>query len=190
MQVLQSVLLVPNVLVLMPMMPSGMPRSYTSGVSAIPHDRREKTNVFQKILVAVDGSKQASHAVEVAADLAKRYQAAVYLVHAIRDLSLPQEILEMIAAGEITESRREILEDSADIILDNAAKQCQAAGLPDVRREILFGDPATEITGYAEEHGVNLIVVGYRGLATETDVLGGVTRKLLSMTKVSCLVVR
>ena len=146
--------------------------------------------MFERILVGVDGSEYASRAVDVAADLAGRYQAEVFLVHAIRDLSLPKEILDMIAAGEVTESRLEILEDSAEIILDNAEQQLEEAGLTDVQRAIIFGDPAAQIAAYAEEQAADLIVVGYRGLASDSDLLGSVARKLLHVTGVSCLVVR
>lgn len=146
--------------------------------------------VFKRILVGVDGSKHASRAVEAAVDLAGRYQASVFLVHVIRDLSLPKEILQMIAAGEVTESRLEILQDSAEIILDNAAQQFEEAGLADVQSDFIFGDPATQIATHAEEHDVDLIVVGYRGLASDSNLLGSVARKLLHVTGVSCLVVR
>ncbi len=146
--------------------------------------------MFKRILVGVDGSKHAERAVEAAVDLAARYQATVFLVHVIRDLSLPKEIMQMIAAGEVLESRLEILEDSADIILDSASEKFRAAGLTDIQRSILFGDPAAQIARHAEEQNADLIVVGYRGLTTEDDLLGGVVRKLLHVTKVSCLVVR
>ncbi len=146
--------------------------------------------MFKKILVGVDGSRYASQAVEVAIDLARCHQASVILVHAIRDLSLPKEILQMIQAGEVTQSRLEILQDSAEIILDNAAEKFKEAGLTGIQREVIFGDPAVQIARYAEEQGADLIVVGYRGLATEGNLLGGVARKLLHVAGVSCLVVR
>jgi len=76
--------------------------------------------MFKKILVAVDGSRHSKRAVEAAIDLTKRYQASVTLLHVIRDMPLPAEILEMIAAGEVTESRMEILQNSAEIILGNS----------------------------------------------------------------------
>ncbi|MBS1252680.1 MAG: TRAP-T-associated universal stress protein TeaD [Anaerolineales bacterium] len=146
--------------------------------------------MFERILVAVDGSRYSRYAAEAAVDLAERYQASVWIVHAIRDFSLPEEILQMMRAGEITESRREILEDSAEIILETAAKHFEEAGYSDVQTEFVYGDPATTIAKYAEDHDADLIVVGYRGLQGEGDFLGGVARKLLHATSISCLVVR
>ncbi len=146
--------------------------------------------MFKKILVAVDGSRHSKRAVEAAIDLTKRYQASVTLLHVIRDMPLPKEILEMIAAGEVTESRREILENSAEIILGNAQEKFQEVGLSDVRTEYVIGDPAFKIADYAAKNGVDLIVIGHRGLGTRGEMLGSMARKLLNMTQVSCLVIR
>ena len=95
----------------------------------------------------------------------------------------------MIARGEVTESRMEILQDSAEIILQNAYERFQAAGFTQVKSDFVVGDPASRILEYAENNGVDLIVIGHRGLGTEAGFLGSVVRKLVNMTKISCLVV-
>jgi nucleotide-binding universal stress UspA family protein len=151
---------------------------------------RRLIKMFRRILVPVDGSEYASHAVEVAIDLAKRYQASVFLLHVIRDFALPKEIIGMIKAGEITESRRELLENSAEIILSSASEQCDGAGLLDVTSEYITGDPASRIVEYAEQKGVDLIVIGHHGLGPHDGLLGGVARKLTNISTTSCLVVR
>ena len=63
--------------------------------------------MITKVLVPVDGSKYSRHAVEAAGDVAKRYREPVRLLRVIRDMSLPREIMDMIATGEVTASRRE-----------------------------------------------------------------------------------
>jgi nucleotide-binding universal stress UspA family protein len=147
--------------------------------------------MFKKILVAVDGSKYSNHAVEVAVDLAKRYQTAVLLLHVIRNLSLPEEILEMMARGEVTESRLELLQDSAEIILDNAREKFVQAGLPVEKSEFIIGPPASTIAAYGEENGADLIILGHRGISSEgEELLGGVARKLTNISRISCLVVK
>ena len=145
--------------------------------------------MYKKLLIPVDGSPHSNRAVEAAGRLAECCDASVYLVHVIRDLSLPKEILQMMAAGEVTASRMQILQDSAEIILENAQKKLQAAGITDVESEILFGDPASLILTAAQERGTDLIVLGHRGLAPSETLLGGVTRKILNRTTISCLVV-
>lgn len=146
--------------------------------------------MFKKILVAVDGSSHSKRAIDAAIDLTKHYQASVLLLHVIRDFSLPKELIEMISAGEVTASRREILEDSAEIMLGDARGKFQEAGLSDITSDFLIGDPATTIADYAEKNGANLIVIGHRGLGTHGNMLGSMARKLTNLTTVSCLIVR
>jgi len=145
--------------------------------------------MFKTILVPVDGSPSSKRAVDVAADLAACHQSSVILLHVIPDLPLPKEILEMIAAGEVTESRSEILKTSAEIILRDAQERFAKAGLSDVRGEFIMGDPARKILEYAVNNTVDLIVLGHRGLDTQSNMLGSVSRKLVNMTDKSCLVV-
>ncbi len=145
--------------------------------------------MFKKLLVPVDGSPYANRAVDTAIGLAKCWGASIMLVHVIRDLSLPREILEMIASGEITAGRLQLLKDSAAIILDNAAERCRQGGISDVTHECLMGDPAGRILEYAAQNGADLIVLGQRGLQPHSDLLGSVARKLVNTTTIPCLVV-
>jgi nucleotide-binding universal stress UspA family protein len=103
-------------------------------------------------------------------------------------VSLAEEILAMIEAGEVTASRIEILEDSAAIILDNAREKITGAGVTDVKSEYVLGDPATRMGEYAERNGAELIVIGHRGLGPHSGLLGGVAGKLVNMTNVSVLI--
>jgi nucleotide-binding universal stress UspA family protein len=145
--------------------------------------------MFKKILIPVDGSLHSKRGIKAAVDLVKQLQASVYLLHVIRNLSLPAEIMEMIAAGEVTESRMEILQNSAEIILDNARQNFIQAGLTEITSDYLIGDPPSKILEYAQEHGVDLIVLGQRGVGPHSGLLGGVSGRLLNMTTISCLVV-
>jgi nucleotide-binding universal stress UspA family protein len=145
--------------------------------------------MFERILVPVDGSKYGGRAIELAIDLTKCHGSSVFLLHVIRDLSLPKEIMAMIKAGEVTESRMEILQDSAEIILDSARSKFEEAGITAVHSEYVVGDPATKILEYAGQNSVDLIVIGHRGLGPNESLLGGVARKLVNMTKISVLIV-
>jgi nucleotide-binding universal stress UspA family protein len=145
--------------------------------------------MYKKLLVPVDGSSLSNRAVETAAALAECCDASVHLIHVIRDLSLPKEILDMMAAGEVTASRMQILQDSAEIILGNARNKLQAAGITEVETACLLGDPATQILAAAAERGADLIVLGQRGLAPHGDLLGGVARKIVNRTTVPCMIV-
>jgi nucleotide-binding universal stress UspA family protein len=145
--------------------------------------------MFETLLVPVDGSPHSDRAVRMAGELAKCHNSSVVLLHAIKDLTLPKEITDMIYSGEITASRAQILQDSADLILDKARKQLEGAGLANVETVCEWGDPVSVILDYARDHGVALIVLGHRGLGPHGGLLGSVARKLVNMTDISCLVV-
>jgi nucleotide-binding universal stress UspA family protein len=144
--------------------------------------------VFEKILIPVDGSPFSKCAVAMAAELARCHGSSVYLLHVIRSLTLPKEIMAMIRSGEITESSIEILQDSADIILENAERELGEQGITGIERACLVGDPPSKILEYASDKGVDLIVLGHRGLGPTQGLLGGVARKLVNMTEISCLI--
>jgi nucleotide-binding universal stress UspA family protein len=144
--------------------------------------------MFERILVPVDGSAHSMCAVGMAAGLAKCNGSSVFLLHVIRDFALPKEIMAMIQAGEITTSRMQILQDSADIILGNAQKELERAGIAGPTRACLLGDPASRILEYANENGVDIIVLGHRGLGSTKGLLGGVARKLVNITTIPCLI--
>jgi nucleotide-binding universal stress UspA family protein len=88
----------------------------------------------------------------------------------------------------VTESRIEILQDSAEIILDSARERFDEAGIANVQGEYVMGDPASKILEYAGQNAVDLVVIGHRGLGPHEGLLGGVARKLVNMTNVSILI--
>jgi nucleotide-binding universal stress UspA family protein len=124
--------------------------------------------MFTTILVPVDGSKNADRALDAAIQLARLGDGSILLLHVIRRWALPKEIIAMIQAGEVTESRLEIMQDSAEIILSSARKRCEDAGLSVAAAEYVSGDPAKQIAAYASAHEADLIVIGHSGL--EADV--------------------
>lgn len=145
--------------------------------------------MFKHILVPVDGSANSRRAVAAAAELVKCHRSSVTLLHVIPDEPLPRELMKMIASGEITESHMGLLRDSAEIILHDAEEALGAAGVSASKREYTQGDPASRIIEYAQANEVDLIVIGHRGLGTQMDMLGSVTRKLVNITRISCCIV-
>ena len=148
--------------------------------------------MYKTILVPVDGSRHGDRAVDAAIELAVQNQGAILLLHVIRNWALPREILDMIKAGEVQASRQEIMQQSAEIILEDARTRCAKAGAPAASAEYLIGDPASVIADYAKQKGADLIVIGHSGLevGAHPELMGGVVRKLVNITPVSCLVVR
>ena len=143
---------------------------------------------FSKILVAVDGSNNSRRAFDVASTLAKGQNAELVLVNVI---PLP------IMSGEAYPSLNladylDVTKKDAKNILDNLAEQARANNI-NVSTEIVEGMTSTvyAITRYAEEHNVDLIVVGTRGLGGfKKLVLGSVSSGVLNHATCSVFVAR
>ena len=83
-----------------------------------------------------------------------------------------------------------MMRKAADRILENAMKLAKEAGVKKVQTAIGCGDPATSLTGFARRRSVDLIVVGTRGLSkNKASSMGSVSRKLLDLAEINCLVV-
>lgn len=110
--------------------------------------------MFHTILVAVDGSEHARKALDVAIDLAQRYDATLCLLHAFPHVS---DFLGTPFYEDMVESRtligRTLLESAHSQVGDSAP----------VETQLLEGPPAPAILRVAEVEQVDLIVIGSRG---------------------------
>ncbi len=114
--------------------------------------------MYKKILVAVDGSDSARDALEHAAPLARAFGAKLLVVHVA--------------------SEDQNLDDGRASARKIANAQISAANLEGVEAAplVAFGDPADRIVEVADEHAVDLIVVGSRGLSgLQSFLLGSVS---------------
>ena len=147
--------------------------------------------MYDDILVPTDGSDVANAAVDHAVDVAGKYDATIHaLFVADTDMvaySLGTEQVDRIRQGNFAEMTelREDAEAATGRVLDRAT----AAGLDAVERHA-GGRPQDVIADYAEEAGVDLIVMGSHGRSgVRRALLGSVTERTLRSTHVPVLVV-
>ena len=148
--------------------------------------------MYQKILIATDGSELAGRAVAHGLKLAKELKVPVVVV----------TVTQMWSALEVAHAARlnkadpiEVYKESAAAwaqrILDEAGEQAKAAG---VSFELIYvpeSAPAEGIIATAEKQGCDLIVMashGRRGLGRL--VLGSQANEVLAYSKVPTLIVR
>ncbi|MCB1739864.1 MAG: universal stress protein [Gammaproteobacteria bacterium] len=149
--------------------------------------------MFKKILIAVDGSDCSDRAVEVAADLALHYAAKVIVLHVTESIGssrLPTgfEQIERIEHVHITEN--DLLMGVAHQIVERAAVRCLELGVEHVDRQVLAGNPRAVIVQVAKAEGVELIVMGRRGLGRIADMLlGSVSHRVTQTAECACLTV-
>jgi nucleotide-binding universal stress UspA family protein len=114
---------------------------------------------FNKILVPVDFSVHAAKAIAAAADLSRRYEAPLTLVHVYEPIAyaLPEGYV-LYTPTQLADMLTEFGKRLAA-----AKRDAEAAGALQVGTEQLQGWPAIEIVDYATQKGFDLIVMGTHG---------------------------
>ena len=141
---------------------------------------------MNKILVAYDGSESAKRALEEAAKLIED-GASVTVVSVAEVLPQFGRAPEMLVPEEHQERRRELAE-AKEILNEKEILRERGIKAKTVERR---GDAATMILDEAEKEGVELIVMGTRGLGSgKRWLLGSVSTKVLHHAPCNVLVVR
>lgn len=175
--------------------------------------------MIDKILLAVDGSKNAGRATDVAAELAHKLQAGLYIVHVMMHGRPSQELVRMAEVEHIVEEVHRVLSPGiayvagrhpqmldlktdepsavrvvtaiADQIVAGARTRAHELGADVVETSVRSGDYADEILDAANDFSADLVVLGSRGLGlVASTVLGSVSQKVLHNAQTSVLCVR
>ena len=147
--------------------------------------------MLKNILVATDASPASNRAINLAADMAGRYDATLHLIYAVREMQLPAELKKMAEVEKIVGARSDVLDFVGNKILSDAEERATKKGAAKVKTSLEHGDPATVILRYAKRRKVDLIILGTRGLSQMKGVLmGSVSRKVTNLSEISCLIVR
>ena len=147
--------------------------------------------MIKSILVATDASPAANRALALAIDMAVRYEAALEIVHVIRDLQIPDNLRDMAQVMNMADARGDVMMFVAEQVLSDARERATAGGVGKVGTYVGKGDPAGAIIAQARRRESDLIVLGTRGLSTtEGTLLGSVSRKVANLSRMNCLIVR
>jgi len=139
------------------------------------------TDVFEKVLLAVDGSEHAAKAVPVAVDIARKSKGQVIVFHA-------REYLVARGGSYSLEGTSE-----ADRLVDQARTEVAAAGVRVSGRteSAPEGRAAQAILEVAEAEGADAIVMGSRGRSDLAGLLlGSVTHKVIQLSHCTVVVAR
>jgi nucleotide-binding universal stress UspA family protein len=173
--------------------------------------------MYEKIIVATDGSSCGNRAINSAADLAVKYDAKLTVVHVLMHGVPPESLSHMaeiehlvdshpdagiafnseptmaLSVAEMRRNRIEhaVIEAIGEKVLQRSVHAAREAGAPAVSGHILEGDTAERIIEAARDQNVNLIVMGCRGLSTLKRILmGSVSQKVTQLAECACLIVR
>jgi nucleotide-binding universal stress UspA family protein len=138
--------------------------------------------MYDRILVATDGSNNAQRATGQALDLARQYGAELHAVYVIETRTGYDN-----AIVDPETVRQNLREDGKE-----ALGAIEADGEPDVSviTSVLEGVPHEELLSYSEDQGIDLVVMGAKGRsAFKTILLGSTTEALLRADQLPVLVV-
>lgn len=148
-----------------------------------------------KVVLAIDGSEEASRAAEAAVELCEKTGSELHVVHVGEDFYLTAVTdLDMVAqtwvAQEYAESETNF-EQIAREVLDAEVEKVEAAGGTVAQAHLRVGRADAEIVDLAEEIEAGLVVLGSRGLGeVKRALMGSVSYSVVRHAHCPVLVVR
>lgn len=144
--------------------------------------------MFSNIVVAVDGSEHADHAIATACDIAGKYNSSIHFVHS------PQIDTVGLAVGAgayVLEPGQDRINAAGKKVMDGAVTISKTQGHAPKTTTIGNNDPAKEILNCAKANDADLIIMGRRGLGTLGNLfLGSVSGKVSQEAPCACLTVK
>jgi universal stress protein A len=151
-------------------------------------DRTQRRDPVRPVLVAVDFSAVARHALAWALDHAAHVAAEVHTIHVIERRLRAGDLSSDPAAikAELTQVHAEAAAELAKLVEPDAR-----AKIPQLHEHVAFGSPAEEIVGLANDLDAALIVIGSHGRgAIERVLLGSTAERVVRAARCPVLVVK
>jgi nucleotide-binding universal stress UspA family protein len=145
--------------------------------------------MIAKILAPIDGSEHSRRALELACDLAGKYDARLYLLHVV----LTPYADTMLVLGDTSlrvDAPREECEEAGKKVLEAGQRIARDKGIDKVETSVVSGHAAQRILEIAKDNKVDMIVIGRRGVSDIAGlVVGGVKHKVSDLAECICVTV-
>ncbi len=173
--------------------------------------------MFKKILIATDGSNPAFAALDVAVDMASKYDARLIILHVLMHGKVPQGFKRMTEIEHISNQHRraeelfnmpgnlmtmmekidpDVAEDEyfdlvGKQIIENSTARAKKSGVDLIESKMETGDVAETILNTIAEDQVDLVILGTRGIGPVARLLmGSVATKVVQFAECPCLTVK
>jgi nucleotide-binding universal stress UspA family protein len=134
------------------------------------------------VLVAFDGSEAATRAFDFALMLSAKFGSLLHVLAVVRPPELPEDV----ETEALVESAREYYEKQFESLRTRASKAKVKAEFA-----VAVGHPAEQIVHYAEQNGVDHIVLGDRGKTFfRRWLIGSVSKQVIHYAHCTTTVVR
>ncbi len=175
--------------------------------------------MFQKILCPIDGSDHATKALDIAIDMAKKYDAELLILNVLHhqeNIEALQHFAEveglthhinteiqrlhaadyrvgMVAGTSLpdTSISPRLLVELGQHILDGAKARAEREGLSKVDIRLEDGNPANRILNCIQDNNIDCVIMGTRGLGDMKGLfMGSVSHKVTSHSPCTCVAVK
>jgi nucleotide-binding universal stress UspA family protein len=147
------------------------------------------SRMFDKLLVAVDGSQGAQEALKLGVEMQKICGAELLILSVYREHNLWKASVTFVYP-EKTASTDDAMRQYAQEVAEKSKAYAIEQGVESVRSFYIGGGPARNIVKFSKDHDINLIIMGKKGLSESThDLLGGVSHKVTSLAECPVLTV-
>ncbi len=147
--------------------------------------------MFTKILAGLDGSKHGIEAARAAVELARNFDAELHLLTVTRPYKVSPKLRQFLEAENLLGEPKYVMDEMTNNIVSEATDLASKAGLENVKTVVREGKPARALLEYAKGNGIDLIVVGSRGVGElDAMLLGSVSQKVSMLSDCTVMVVR
>jgi nucleotide-binding universal stress UspA family protein len=139
--------------------------------------------MFEKILVASDGSEGAALALSAAIGVASRHGATLHMI-CVEELPRFPASIEEVVEEQIDAAHR------YEAVITQSKAQAQAQGIS-LTTHVVAGHAVPAICEFVQREGFDLLVVGYMGhSALYNRLIGGTTDRLVEHAPCNVLVIK
>ncbi len=147
--------------------------------------------MYKKILVGLDGSTHGIEATKTAAQLAKTFGSELHLLTVTRPFKVSPELRKYLEAENLLGEPKYVMDEMTKSIVNDAKDIAESEGLTKVTAVVREGKPTRTILDYARSNGIDLIVVGSRGVGElDAVLLGSVSQKVSLLSACTVMIVR
>ncbi|GAA0322775.1 universal stress protein [Bacillus carboniphilus] len=139
--------------------------------------------MFKRILLASDGSEHALRAAEKTTYLTTQtYDVEVVILYVVDSSKSKSDVLSIGEGEAVKEERRRRISSTEGIL--------QKKGI-NYSTQIMKGEPGPSIVEFAKKNGIDLIIIGSRGLNSFQEmVLGSVSHKVAKRAACPVMIVK
>lgn len=147
--------------------------------------------MLKTLLVAVDGSDNATRALDYAVELAKTFQSKLIILSVYKHYSVLQSTHSLTPSWYTPDSPDETLGKLAREVVDASAERAREHGAAEIKTVVRRGPTSRTIVEEAKKQKADTVILGSRGLGDVGGfLLGSVSHKVAGLAPCTCITVK